>query len=103
LEAEQQLLQTRFGESRRARDAAEARLTAQRQALHERFPDALVFDMPKSSAGRAWDYKWTGSHRYGLLHLGASDWVHFEARAREASVLLGWPTRVARRQDAGTP
>jgi hypothetical protein len=76
---------------------------AQRQALHERFPDALVFDMPKSSAGRAWDYKWTGSHRYGLLHLGASDWVHFEARAREASVLLGWPTRVARRQDAGTP
>ncbi|MDA1247067.1 MAG: AAA family ATPase, partial [Cyanobacteria bacterium] len=36
LEAEQQLLQTRFGESRRARDAAEAHLATQRQALQQR-------------------------------------------------------------------
>jgi len=36
LEAEQLLLQTRFGESRRARDAAEAQLAAQRQALQQR-------------------------------------------------------------------
>jgi chromosome segregation protein len=36
LAAEQQQLQTRFGESRRARDAAEAQLAAQRQALQQR-------------------------------------------------------------------
>ncbi len=36
LEARQQELQTRFGERRRARDAAEAQLAAQRQALQQR-------------------------------------------------------------------
>ena len=36
LAAEQQQLQTRFGESRRARDAAEAQLAVQRQALQQR-------------------------------------------------------------------
>ncbi len=36
LEAQQQELQTRFGERRRARDAAEAQLAAQRQALQQR-------------------------------------------------------------------
>ena len=36
LETQQQELQTRFGERRRARDAAEAQLAAQRQALQQR-------------------------------------------------------------------
>jgi chromosome segregation protein len=36
LEARQQELQTRFGEQRRARDAAEAQLAAQRQAVQQR-------------------------------------------------------------------
>ncbi len=36
LEAQQQELQTRFGERRRARDAAEAQLAGQRQALQQR-------------------------------------------------------------------
>ena len=36
LAAEQQQLQTRFGESRRSRDAAEAQLAAQRQVLQQR-------------------------------------------------------------------
>ena len=64
---------------------------SQRAALMKRFPNALLFAMPKREAGRRRDYAWTGSHRYGLLHLGASDWQHFEAQAREASQLLGWP------------
>lgn len=64
---------------------------SQQAALSQRFPDALLFAMPKREAGRRRDYAWTASHRYGLLHLGGTDWQDFETRAREASQILGWP------------
>lgn len=64
------------------------------QALAKDFPDALLFCMAKSSSGVERDYQWTGSHRYGLLHLGAQDWQALAQRAREASHILQWPSTV---------
>lgn len=63
----------------------------QRAALADRFPDALLFCLPKRPSGVARDYAWTGSHRYGLLHLGARDEAEFVWKARHASQLIGWP------------
>ncbi|MFZ9406304.1 MAG: ATP-grasp domain-containing protein [Burkholderiaceae bacterium] len=70
--------------------------------LRQEIPDALVFSMPKDATGQARDYKWTGSHRYGLVHLGASDWGALNALALRASRLLGWPDRVALGSSANT-
>jgi hypothetical protein len=64
-------------------------------AFGRRFPDALQFSMPKTGHGLARDFKWTGSHRYGIVHLGALDRSALYARAEEASALLGWPAPLA--------
>jgi len=68
---------------------------SRRQALMQTFPDALLFPMPKSQTGRLRDLKWTGSHRYGVLHLGADSPDELRQRAAQASHLLGWTARVA--------
>lgn len=66
----------------------------QRETLNREYPDALLFCMPKGPAGVARDYHWTGSHRYGLLHLGARDSGELVHKASHASRLLGWPADV---------
>ena len=43
------------------------------------------------------DFKWLGSHRYGIVHLHGDDAAHLERRARAASALLGWPAPYADR------
>jgi len=63
----------------------------QRAALAARFPEALLFAFPKQGAGLARDFKWTGSHRYGIVHLHGDDPAHLKRRAQAASALLGWP------------
>jgi hypothetical protein len=64
---------------------------ARRQAFAREFPDGLLFTMPKSGHALQRDFKWTGNHRYGIVHLGARDRAALDARARQASSLLGWP------------
>ncbi|MGB4060135.1 MAG: ATP-grasp domain-containing protein [Burkholderiaceae bacterium] len=64
---------------------------AQRQALAQAFPDALLFTFPKQGAGLARDHKWLGSHRYGIVHLGGRDAADLRGRGERASQLLGWP------------
>jgi hypothetical protein len=64
---------------------------AQREALARAFPDALLFSMPKQGRALARDYRWTGSHRYGIVHLGGRDRDDLRARGERASALLGWP------------
>jgi hypothetical protein len=64
---------------------------AQRAALMQRFPDALLFMYPRSGHALARDFKWLGSHRYGILHLHGRDAAHLKRRAEAASALLGWP------------
>ena len=61
-----------------------------------RFPDAWLQAMPKQGRGLARDFKWLGSHRYGVLHLGGADAVDLHERYRRACALLGWPAAEAR-------
>jgi hypothetical protein len=68
---------------------------AQQQALRQAFPDALLFVMPKAGHGLARDFKWLGSHRYGILHLGGRDADDLRRRCEQASALLGWPAPYA--------
>jgi hypothetical protein len=76
---------------------------AQRQALQQVFPDALLFVMPKSGAGLRRDFKWLGSHRYGILHLGGRDADDLRRRCERASALLGWPPPYAEEAAAHAP
>lgn len=75
---------------------------AQQAALAKRFPDALLFRFAKSPGQIARDFKWLGSYRYGILHLGGRDARELRERCLEASELLGWPAPYAR-QPAETP
>lgn len=63
---------------------AEARLLGQ-------FPGSMLLRFPKHGAGLARDFKWTGSHRYGIIHLGAPDREQLHLHTEQASALLGWP------------
>ena len=67
----------------------------QRAALQQRFADALLFTYPKSGHSLARDFKWLGSHRYGILHLQGHDESQLRQHAEEASALIGWPAPYA--------
>jgi hypothetical protein len=64
---------------------------ARRAAFARHHPDGLLFTFPKRGHALARDFKWTGSHRYAIVHLGGSDRDHLRERAEHASALLGWP------------
>ena len=64
---------------------------SQREDLAREFPDALLFCFQKRGRSLARDFHWTGSHRYGIVHLGARDPEHLRQRCEDASALLGWP------------
>jgi hypothetical protein len=64
---------------------------AQQAALARTCPDALLLCFPKQGHGLERDFKWTGSHRYGIVHLGARDRDQLRSRTEQASALLGWP------------
>ena len=68
---------------------------ARREAFGRAYPDALLFTFPKRGAALARDFKWTGSHRYAIVHLGGRDREDLRARAEHASGLLGWPAPYA--------
>ena len=63
----------------------------QRRELAQQFPDAMLFRFAKTPAQIARDFKWLGSYRYGILHLGGRDAHDLRARCEGASRLLGWP------------
>ena len=67
----------------------------QREAFSRAFPDALVLSFPKTGQALARDFKWTGNHHYGFVHLGASSHDELLERAARASALLGWPAPLA--------
>ena len=62
----------------------------QRAAFKREFPDALLFTQPKHGSSLARDFKWLGSHRYGIIHLGGRDAADLRARTLRASSRLGW-------------
>ncbi len=59
------------------------------------FPDALLFPFPKDKGSIARDFKWLGSYRYGIVHLGGRDAADLHRRAEAASAMLGWPSPYA--------
>ena len=63
---------------------------AQCAAFAAAFPDALLFCYPKSGHSLARDFKWLGSYRHGIVHLGGRDEAHLRERTLRASRLLGW-------------
>jgi hypothetical protein len=72
-------------------DVPPAPSLAQQYALRAAFPDSWLAAMPKAGRGLARDFKWLGSHRYGVLHLGGTDEHDLHDRSRRACQLLGWP------------
>jgi hypothetical protein len=73
------------------------------RAFFERFPDAWLQSMPKQGRGLARDFKWLGSHRYGVMHLGGDDVFDLHERYRRACALLGWPVAESRDMHAHAP
>ena len=69
---------------------------ARQRDLARQFPDAMLFSFPKTPGQIGRDFKWLGSYRYGILHLGGRDVDDLRARCAAASRLLGWPTPCAR-------
>lgn len=59
------------------------------------YPQALHFAFPKQGHSLARDFKWLGSHRYGIVHLGAQDSAELRDHCLRASALLGWPAPYA--------
>ena len=64
---------------------------ARQAAFHAAFSDALLFRFPKPRGSMTRDFKWLGSYRYGIVHLGGRDMADLRERCRDASDLLGWP------------
>mgnify|MGYP002789722198 FL=1 len=76
---------------------------ARRQQFAQRFADGLLLSFPKRGRALARDFKWTGSHRYGIVHLGAADRESLRERALQASARLGWPAPYVDHAAAGSP
>jgi biotin carboxylase len=64
---------------------------ARQREMARQFPDAMLFCFPKSAGQIERDFKWLGSYRYGIMHLGGRDQADLAARCANASELLGWP------------
>lgn len=65
---------------------------ARQAAFHAAFPDALLFRFPKPRGSMTRDFKWLGSYRYGIVHLGGRNMADLRQRCQQASELLGWPS-----------
>lgn len=64
---------------------------AQQREFARRFPDGWMLAMPKAGRSLARDFKWLGSHRYGVMHLGGADPHDLYERFRAGCAVLGWP------------
>ena len=65
---------------------------AQVERFTAAYPDAMLLPFPKDKGSTARDFKWLGSYRYGIVHLGGRDAADLRRRADAASALLGWPS-----------
>ena len=75
--------------------AASMPATALIEQFKQLFPDNLLLTFPKDIKSLARDYKWLGSHRYAVMHLGGRDPADLQQRCEIASALLGWPAPYA--------
>lgn len=63
---------------------------AEQARLAQTFPDARLFLYPKAGHSLARDFKWLGSYRHGIVHLGGRDACDLRERTVQASQILGW-------------
>ena len=63
---------------------------SQQEAFYNVFPDGLLLQFPKRFSKLQQDFKWMGSHRFGIVHLGGSSLTDLRQRCEHASSLLGW-------------
>jgi hypothetical protein len=63
----------------------------QRAAFERSFPDAILMGFERRGRALRREYKWLGSHRYGVMNFGAADEAALYERYVEASSTLGWP------------
>ena len=59
--------------------------------LKTAFPNTQLFQFPKLAGEIQRDFKWLGSYRYGILHLGGDNPDDLRQRCEQASAFLGWP------------
>ncbi len=71
--------------------------------LAQRFADSRLFIYAKSGHALQRDFKWLGSYRYAIIHLGGRDARHLRQRCQEASDLLGWPAPYLDANDSASP
>ena len=72
------------------------------KAFEAAFADGLLFCFAKDKGSTARDFKWLGSYRYGIVHLGGQDAADLHHRADAASQLLGWPSPYLERPPSRT-
>ncbi len=72
--------------------AAQVRMPSveQQAQVMRRFPDALLFVYPKTGHALDRDFKWLGSYRHGIIHLGGRNRADLRERTEQASRMLGW-------------
>ena len=73
--------------------------TTELASLRKSFGDSLLFSFAKKPHEIQRDFKWLGSYRYGILHLGGVDRADLRQRCEQASALLGWPAPYAEHLD----
>jgi hypothetical protein len=64
---------------------------ARRGAFERAFPDAILMGFTRRGRGLRREYKWLGSHRYGVMNLGGADESALRRRYVSACAALGWP------------
>jgi hypothetical protein len=73
------------------------------RSFASRFPDGWLQAMPKQGRGLARDFKWLGSHRYGVMHLGGEDPFDLHEHYHRACAVLGWPVAESREAHVHMP
>ena len=61
-----------------------------REAFARELPDGMLLEFPKRGGSMARDFKWLGSYRYAIVHLGGADRADLRRRCERASALFGW-------------
>ena len=67
----------------------------QRATFARAFADGMLLEFPKPRGSMERDFKWLGSYRYGIIHLGGADKHDLRRRCEQASALFGWPAPYA--------
>jgi len=63
---------------------------SEQRAFSVAFPDGLLLQFPKSASQIRRDFKWLGSYRFGIVHLGGDSPADLARRCKHASSVLGW-------------